>query len=89
MEVLTFNRYWVDYENGFDSLTNEFWYRLHAIHYLTNLGQWYLHIQHFKVGSAAEKCKLTIHGCEGVTADPLAASSLIILLDYNKFDTEI
>ena len=31
---------WVDYENGFGSLTGEFWYGLHPLHCLTNQGQW-------------------------------------------------
>ena len=39
-----FRRKWEDYENGFGSLTGEFWYGLSAIHCLTKQGQWELHI---------------------------------------------
>ena len=35
---------WVDYENGFGSLTGEFWYGLHPLHCLTNQGQWEMRI---------------------------------------------
>ena len=35
-----FNRGWVDYEDGFGSLTGEFWYGLRPLHCLTNQGQW-------------------------------------------------
>ena len=71
-----FNKYWVDYEDGFGSLTGEFWYGLRAIHCLTSRGQWQLRIDYttttgvkgyllystFRVGSAAENYKLTISG---------------------------
>ena len=39
-----FNRGWVDYEEGFGSLTGEFWYGLRPLHCLTNQGQWQLRI---------------------------------------------
>ena len=39
MEVMT-NRKWVDYENGFSSLTREYWYGLRAINCLTIQGAW-------------------------------------------------
>ena len=35
-----FNRDWIDYEEGFGTLTGEFWYGLRAICFLTNQGQW-------------------------------------------------
>ena len=31
-----FNRKWLDYEDGFGSLTDEFWYGLRSLHCLTN-----------------------------------------------------
>ena len=37
-----FNRGWADYEEGFGSLTGEFWYGLRPLHCLTNQGQWEL-----------------------------------------------
>ena len=39
-----FNRGWVDYEDGFGSLSGEFWYGLRPLHCLTNQGQWELRI---------------------------------------------
>ena len=39
-----FNRRWVEYEEGFGSLTGELWYGLHPLHCLTNQGQWRLRI---------------------------------------------
>ena len=38
--LVNFNRNWDDYEEGFGDLTTEFWYRLSAIHCLTQRGQW-------------------------------------------------
>ena len=87
---LDFNRDWVDYEDGFGSLTGEFWYGLRAIHCLTNQGQWelridytptsgtkgYLSYSNFRVGSAAEQYKLTISGFSGVTDDPFSTHPL-------------
>ena len=39
-----FNRGWVDYEDGFGSLTGELWYGLRPLHCLTNQGQWEMRI---------------------------------------------
>ena len=39
-----FNRGWVEYEEGFGSLTGELWYGLQPLHCLTNQGQWQLRI---------------------------------------------
>ena len=36
---ISLNKYRVDYEKGFENLTTEFWYRLAAIHCLTQRGQ--------------------------------------------------
>jgi len=85
-----FNRDWEDYEDGFGSLTGEFWYGLRAIHCLTNQGQWELRIDYkttsgtngclsysnFRVGSAGEQYKLTISGFSGVTSDPFSTQPL-------------
>jgi len=76
---VNFDRDWVDYENGFGSLTGEFWYGLIAIHCLTNRGQWklridytftngtkgYLSYSNFRVGPASEQYPLTISGFDG------------------------
>ena len=67
--VVSFNRNWTDYEEGFGELDTEFWYELKPIHYLTDNGQWemradyqysqkswsYLHYNQFSVGSAIEE----------------------------------
>ena len=81
-----FNKNWVDYEDGFGSLTGEFWYGLRAIHCLTSRGQWelridytsaneikgYLSYNNFRVGPDTEQYPLTISGFEGVTTDPFS-----------------
>ena len=81
-----FNRNWVDYEDGFGSLTGEFWYGLHAIHCLTNQGKWelrvdymftngtkgYLSYSDFRVGPASKQYPLTLAGFSGATTDPMS-----------------
>ena len=86
-----FNRGWVDYEEGFGSLTGEFWYGLRPLHCLTNQGQWKLHIDFtftngtksyisynkFAVGPANSQYQLNISGFTGITpTDPFAGHSL-------------
>jgi len=85
-----FNRDWVDYEDGFGSLTGEFWYGLRALHCLTSQGQWelridfkfsnstkgYLSYSNFRVGPATEQYPLTISGFGGVTNDPFIQEPL-------------
>ena len=44
--MIDFNRNWSDYEEGFGSLTGEFWHGLSAIHYLTPHGHWEIHIDY-------------------------------------------
>ena len=34
--VVSFNKNWTDYEEGFGDLNTEFWYGLKIIHYLTS-----------------------------------------------------
>ena len=84
--VVSFNKNWIDYEEGFGELSTEFWYGLKIIHYLTNNGQWemrvdyqnddkswsYLHYNQFSIGSASEEYPLTVGGFTGVGADHLA-----------------
>ena len=79
-----FNRSWVEYEEGFGSLTGELWYGLHPLHCLTNQGQWqlridftftngtksYLSYNSFSVGPANSQYQLGISGFTGVTTDP-------------------
>ena len=81
-----FNRNWGEYEDGFGSLTSEFWYGLRALHCLTGQGGWemrmdiklangtniFLQYEQFKVASAKEKYRLTVGGFQGTTNDPMA-----------------
>ena len=81
-----FNRGWVEYEEGFGSLTGELWYGLCPLHCLTNQGQWqlridftftngtksYLSYKSFSVGPANSQYRLSISGFTGVTTDPIA-----------------
>ena len=84
-----FNKGWVDYEDGFGSLTGEFWYGLTPLHCLTNQGQWemridftltdgtksYLSYSSFKVGPTSSNYQLSISGYNGIAPkDPIAGS---------------
>ena len=83
-----FNRGWVDYEEGFGSLTGEFWYGLRPLYCLTNQGQWELRIDFtltdgtksyvlyssFKVGPASSNYRSDVSGFEGITSASLVAS---------------
>ena len=83
-----FNRGWVEYEEGFGSLTGEFWYGLRPLHCLTNQGQWklridftltngtksYLSYDNFTVGPANSQYQLNISGFTGITNDPFSTS---------------
>ena len=85
-----FNRGWVDYEEGFGSLTGEFWYGLRPLHCLTNQGQWqlridftftngtksYLSYKSFSVGPVNSQYQLSISGFTGITTDPFTAHPL-------------
>ena len=91
-----FNRGWVDYEEGFGSLTGEFWYGLHPLHCLTNQGQWqlridftftngtksYLSYTNFSVGPASSQYQLSISGFTGITYNPFTS------LNGMKFTTK-
>ena len=75
-----FDRGWLDYEDGFGSLTGEFWYGLTPLHCLTNQGQWemridltltngtksYLSYSSFKIGPASSNYRLSITGFKGM-----------------------
>lgn len=71
------NRYWVEYEDGFGSLSGEFWLGLRSMHCLTSSqGKWelridyqlpngeksYLHYDNFAVASAENQYRLSISG---------------------------
>ena len=83
-----FNRGWVEYEEGFGSLTGELWYGLRPLHCLTNQGQWklridftfangtksYLSYNKFAVGPANSQYQLSISGFTGINDDALTTS---------------
>ena len=85
-----FNRGWTEYEEGFGSLTGEFWYGLRPLHCLTNQGQWqlridftftngtksYLSYNKFSVGPANSQYQLSISGFTGITTDPFTTHPL-------------
>ena len=85
-----FNRGWIEYEEGFGSLTGEFWYGLRPLHCLTNQGQWQLHIDFtltngtksylsytkFSVGPSNSQYQLSISGFTGITTDPFTRQGL-------------
>ena len=94
-----FNRGWADYEDGFGSLTGEFWYGLQPLHCLTNQGQWemridftltdgtksYISYSSFKIGPASSNYQLSISGYKGITSnDPIIGSSN----NYKGFTTK-
>ena len=94
-----FNRGWVEYEEGFGSLTGEFWYGLHPLHCLTNQGQWqlridftftngtklYLSYTNFSVGPANSQYQLSISEFTGITTDPITGG---YSLNGMKFTTK-
>ena len=85
-----FNRGWVEYEEGFGSLTGEFWYGLRPLHCLTNQGQWqlridftftngtksYLSYTKFSVGPANSQYQLSISGFTGINTNPFVGYPL-------------
>ena len=85
-----FNRGWLEYEEGFGSLTGEFWYGLRPLHCLTNQGQWklridftltngtksYLSYNNFAVGPANNQYQLNISGFTGITDNPFTTYPL-------------
>ena len=88
---IDFNKGWADYEDGFGSLTGEFWYGLRPLHCLTNQGQWemridftltngtkrYLSFSSFKIGPASSNYQLSISGYKGIaSSDPFSVHSL-------------
>ena len=97
---VNFNRGWVEYEEGFGSLTGELWYGLRPLHCLTNQGQWqlridftfangtksYLSYKSFSVGPANSQYQLSITRFTGVTTDPFSISSTP--LNSMKFTTK-
>ena len=87
---VSFNRGWVEYEEGFGDLNGEFWYGLQPLHCLTSLGQWelridlthtngtktYLHYKQFAIGSARDNYPLQISQYKGIyPIDPFYYSS--------------
>lgn len=93
-----FHRNWVEYEDGFGSLTGEFWYGLRALYCLTSQGRWELQLEmqlkngtryfvfynYFKVASAADKYKLTVTGLYDSTIDPMKYHNGAYFTTYDR-----
>ena len=94
-----FNKGWIEYEEGFGSLTGELWYGLRPLHCLTSRGQWRLRIDFtfingtksyvsynsFSVGPANSQYQLNISGFTGITSeDPFSSHPL----NHMKFTTK-
>ena len=88
---VSFNRGWVEYEEGFGDLNGEFWYGITPLHCLTSQGQWelridlthtngtktYLHYKQFAIGSASDNYPLQISQYKGIyPVDPFSTHSL-------------
>ena len=77
---VSFNRSWIEYEEGFGDLNGEFWYGLKPLHCLTSQGQWelridlthtngtktYLHYKQFAIGPASDNYPLQISQYKGI-----------------------
>ena len=100
---ISFNRSWVEYEEGFGDLNGEFWYGLQPLHCLTSQGQWelridlthtngtktYLHYKQFAIGSASDNYPLQISQYKGIyPIDPFHDLSSIYRLNGMKFTTK-
>ena len=96
---VSFDRGWVEYEEGFGDLNGEFWYGLTPLHCLTNQGQWelridlthtngtktYLHYKQFAIGSASNNYPLQISQYIGIyPVDPFNIQPL----NGTKFTTK-
>ena len=80
-----FYRYWTDYQQGFGSLSGEFWLGLDKIHRLTSTptelridmrdfegNSAYAHYTSFSVGDSASKYILSVSGYSGTAGDSLS-----------------
>ena len=97
-----FNRGWVDYEDGFGSLTGEFWYGLRPLHCITNQGQWemsidftltngnnsYLSYSSFRVGPASSNYQLSISGYKGIASSDLFSDSSLNGMPFTTKDKD-
>ena len=77
---VSFDRGWLEYEEGFGDLNGEFWYGLQPLNCLTSQGQWelridlthtngtktYLHYKQFAVGPARDNYTLLISQYSGI-----------------------
>ena len=77
---VSFDRGWVEYEEGFGDLNGEFWYGLQPLHCLTSQGQWemridltltngtktYLHYKQFAIEPANDNYTLLISQYTGI-----------------------
>ena len=85
--MLSFNKNWREYEDGFGNLNEDFWAGLKLMNTLTQHGQWemrvdfqnndktwsYLHYNQFSVGSPNTEYRLSIGGYTGGIGDYFTA----------------
>ena len=100
---VSFDRGWVEYEEGFGDLNGEFWYGLQPLHCLTSQGQWelridlthingtktFLHYKTFAIGSASDNYTLQISQYKGIyPVDPFDGSRGFHKINGMKFTTK-
>ena len=87
--IMSFNKNWKEYEDGFGDLNEDFWTGLRLMNTLTQNGQWemrvdfqknnkswsYLHYNQFSVGSASDEYRLTVGGYTGGSGDYFTAGN--------------
>ena len=99
--TIKFNeRDWVEYEDGFGNLNDEFWLGLIPMHCLTSQGNWelridyhlqnktksYLHYNKFAVGSPEDQYPLSISGFDSIgLTDPFSDNDGPKSLNNTKF----
>ena len=99
---VSFDRGWVEYEEGFGDLNGEFWYGLKPLHCLTSQGQWelridlthangtktYLHYKQFAVGPASDDYTLQISQYKGIYPYNAFYGNIYKTLNGMKFTTK-
>ncbi|CAC5359342.1 Fibrinogen-like protein A,Ryncolin-4,Angiopoietin-related protein 7,Angiopoietin-related protein 1,Ficolin-3,Ficolin-1-B,Techylectin-5A,Ficolin-2,Ryncolin-1,Tenascin-R,Fibrinogen-like protein 1,Angiopoietin-1,Tenascin-X,Fibrinogen C domain-containing protein 1-A,Tenascin-N,Ryncolin-3,Tenascin,Fibroleukin,Fibrinogen C domain-containing protein 1,Fibrinogen gamma chain,Techylectin-like protein,Ryncolin-2,Techylectin-5B,Angiopoietin-related protein 2,Angiopoietin-2,Microfibril-associated glycoprotein 4,Fibrin len=96
--TMDFNREWMDYENGFGSLTSEFWLGNNFIHLLTSTGNYklYIHLEDFEgnfayadyfefsLGDSATNYILNVKGYCGTAGDSLKSHNGTMFSSIDK-----
>ncbi|XP_065902566.1 fibrinogen C domain-containing protein 1-B-like [Dysidea avara] len=98
-----FGRDWVEYEDGFGSINDEFWLGLRPMHCLTSQGNWelridyrlpngtksYLHYKQFAVGPAEDNYRLNVSGfVTGRKTDPFDSGHPLNRMQFSARDED-